>query len=166
MKIIDFLEYSIIILTAFFIILLIIYIAPFKGNNPNLLSGFGLAVDKPSPEDIIKENQIEIYPDMVIIRVPNAILSSYAPTKSMDPLIDSSANGIEIPVTSKEQINVGDIIAFQSSINANELIVHRVIEVGEDSEGWYCITKGDNNIANDGKIRFNQIKFETIAIIY
>ena len=93
-------------------------------------------------------------------------MSSYAPTGSMLPIINHTANGIEIPVTSVDQIHVGDIIAFQLEKNSNELIVHRVIEIGYDNEGWYCITKGDNNAVDDGKIREWQIKFKTIAIIY
>ena len=122
--------------------------------------------DKPSPGNWIKESQIIVYEDRIVILIPGATLSRYAPTKSMDPTLDSSANGIEIEPTSPEQIHVGDIIVYQSNDDENELIVHRVISIGYDSKGWYCITKGDNSPIADSKVRFEQIKFVTIAIIY
>jgi hypothetical protein len=128
------------------------------------LSSFGSSFfDKPSPHDAINENDIKIYPDRIVIFINNASLTRYTATKSMDPTIDSFANGIEIPVSSTEQIQVGDIIVFKSD---NELIAHRVIKIGQDEQGWFCITKGDNALENDGKIRFYQIKSITIAVIY
>jgi len=45
--------------------------------------------------------------------------------------------------------------------------VHRVVYKGKDSIGTYFILKGDNNEEVDpGKVRFEQIKYKTIAIIY
>ena len=46
------------------------------------------------------------------------------------------------------------------------LIVHRVIDIGTDSEGTYFITKGDNNNIVDGKVRFEDIEFITIGVIW
>ncbi len=46
------------------------------------------------------------------------------------------------------------------------LIIHRVVEIGEDEQGTYFITKGDNNFFSDGKVRFGQIKYVTIGVIY
>jgi len=123
-------------------------------------------LDKPSPGNWIKENQILLYENRIVIFIPNATISTYADTNSMDPVIDASANGIEIVPQSPEDIHVGDIIAYQPNPNKNELIVHRVIEIGTDEEGWYCITKGDNAIQDDGKIRFENIKYVLIAILY
>ncbi len=122
--------------------------------------------DKPSPGNWIKENQILLYEDRVVIFVPNATISTYADTNSMDPVLDSSANGIEIKPTSPEDIHVGDIIVYQPDLRKPDLIIHRVIEIGSDEQGWYCITKGDNAIQDDGKIRFENIKYVTIAILY
>lgn len=132
------------------------------------LTEFGSSFfDKPSPANHIKEYQILIYDDRIVILIPNAIISSYANTKSMDPVIDYTANGIEIVPQSPEQIHVGDIIAFTPNSNSNELIVHRVIEIGVDEQGWYCITKGDNAMQDDGiKVRWEQVKLLTIAILY
>jgi hypothetical protein len=46
-------------------------------------------------------------------------------------------------------------------------IVHRVIEIGNDEDGWYAITKGDNNPTPDPwKIRFEWVRRITVAVIY
>ncbi len=129
------------------------------------LNEFGSSFfDKPSPANWISEDQIFVYKDKIVILIPNATISRYVATKSMDPVIDATSNGLEIPVESVEQIHVGDIIAYQT--NGNELIVHRVVKIGIDEQGWYCITKGDNSRQEDGKVRFKQIKFITIGILY
>ncbi|MCL6500612.1 MAG: S26 family signal peptidase [Candidatus Pacearchaeota archaeon] len=122
--------------------------------------------EKPSPGNWIKENQILVYKDRVVILVPNAIVSAYMNTNSMDPSIDSTANGIEIVPQSPEDIHVGDIIAYAPSTSDETLIVHRVIAVGVDDKGWYCITKGDNAAQADGKVRWEMIKYVTVAIVY
>ena len=128
-------------------------------NFPEL----GVVSDKSSPSDYIQEQNIQVYPDRIVIFIENASISRYASTKSMDPILDSTANGIEVPVSNKNQIHIGDIIAFEQN---GDLIVHRVVEISSDENGWYCITKGDNSSTNDNKIRFEQIKFLTIAILY
>ena len=138
-------------------------------NVENPLTTFGFSAlgsalfDKPSPADWVQEKDILIYNDRVVILVPNATLSSYAFSKSMDPLLDGTANGIEIKPNSPEDIHVGDIIAYEKD---GGLIVHRVIETGIDEQGWFCVTKGDNALQSDGKVRFNQIYAITIMIIY
>ena len=116
-----------------------------------------------APGDWIKKNQIHIYKDKVIIDVDDPSLGRYAPTGSMIPVLDKNSNGIKIIPKKEEDINIGDIITFEQD---GMLIVHRVVEKGEDEEGVYFITKGDNNNITDGKIRFKDIKYVTIAIIY
>lgn len=157
-----------IILSLIVIILLSYFLISPSVESPFTLLGSinsinGFLFDKPSPANWVQESQILIYPDRVVILVPNATLSRYANTKSMDRIIDVTANGIEIKPKSYEDIHVGDIISYEKG---NNLIVHRVIEIGIDEKGWYCITKGDNALQDDGKVRFEQIKYVTIAIIY
>lgn len=44
--------------------------------------------------------------------------------------------------------------------------MHRVVEIGEDEQGWFAITKGDNNEEVDpGKRRFQDIKRITVGVI-
>lgn len=136
-----------------------------SGSEIPILKSFGFAnsTDIQTPFDFIKENQIEVYDDRIIIRIENASLGNYAPTGSMRPVLDKDSNGIRIVPKSEMDIHVGDIISFKKN---NELIIHRVIEKSIDEDGVYFITKGDNNNLNDGKIRFEQIKYMTIGIIW
>lgn len=116
-----------------------------------------------APSNSIQENQILVYKDKVVIEVPGASLSAYASTGSMLPLFDKGANGIRIAPQSPDEINVGDIITFERDSN---LIVHRVVEKGQDDEGIYFVTKGDNNLYTDGKVYFQDVRYKTIAILY
>ena len=96
-----------------------------------------------------------------MINIPNASISSYAPTGSMKPTFDQGSNGIRIIPNSAEQIETGDIVTF-----GDQNIVHRVIEKGKDEDGYWFVTKGDNNQMSDGKIRFEDIKYVTIGVLY
>lgn len=116
-----------------------------------------------APSDFVNEDQIQIYDDKIVINVPGASISKYAATGSMKPVFDENANGIRVIPKSEDDIKVGDIITFEQDSN---LIVHRVIEKGMDGEGVYFITKGDNNNISDGKVRFKDVKYITIGIIW
>jgi len=132
--------------------------SPFSPN-----SGLLVGDSNNAPADFIQRKDIKIYDDKIIINVPGASLSGYAPTGSMKPVLDEGSNGIRIIPESEDQINIGDIITFKQD---NYLIVHRVIEKGEDNEGIYFITKGDNNNVSDGKVRFGDVRYITIGILY
>lgn len=125
--------------------------------------GISLNSETEAPADWIKEEQIHVYENIVVIDVEDASVSRYAPTGSMKPVLDKGSNGIRIKPASAEQIEAGDIITFEQD---GQLIVHRVVEIGEDNEGNYFITKGDNNNVTDGKVRFEDIKYVTIGIIW
>lgn len=116
-----------------------------------------------APTDYIQEEEIQIYEDKIILDIQGASISRYAPTGSMKPLLDEGANGIRIEPKTEKEIQTGDIISYKKG---NTLIIHRVIEKGTDEKGTYYITKGDNNIANDGKIRFKDIQYKTIGILW
>ena len=123
------------------------------------LVGFG--VD--APNDWVSEDDIIVFDDMIVLRVENATLSNYLDTGSMKPVLDKGTNGIRVVPRSAEEIDVGDIVSYRIG---GMLIVHRVVEKGFDSEGAYFIMKGDNSLANDGKVRFKDIEFVTIGVIW
>ncbi|HLF53863.1 MAG TPA: hypothetical protein VI544_01670 [Candidatus Nanoarchaeia archaeon] len=131
-------------------------------NIEHPLSFFSISEVK-APADSIPESNIEVYSDRIIIKLDNASLSEYASTGSMLPLFDKGANGIRIVPKSESEIEVGDIITFE---RGSILVVHRVIEKGKDNLGAYFITKGDNNFYSDGKVRFSDVKYLTIGILY
>ncbi|MBC8500212.1 MAG: hypothetical protein H8D38_00415 [DPANN group archaeon] len=127
---------------------------------------FDSSPEKPSPSDWIKENQIEVYSDRIILDIQNAEWAIFTNTNSMDPVIDEHASAIEIVPQSEADINVGDIVSYESEF-ADGSIIHRVVYKGQDEEGVYFIMKGDNNPTSDpGKVRFHQIKRVLVVIIY
>jgi len=130
--------------------------APFS-----LLSVTGKTIS--SPSNFIERENILVYPDKIVIALKDATVSSYEDTGSMEPILDSNSNGIRIKPEFENEIQVGDIVSFRQN---GFLIVHRVIEKGIDSQGVYFITKGDNNNFKDGKIRFQDIEYITIGILY
>lgn len=142
---------------------LIIY--GFNYSNIEVPFGTGLSIrsNTSAPSNWIEDKDIVVFEDMIMLKIPNATISSYANSGSMKPFFDEEANGIRIVPESAEQIEVGDIISYRFE---GMLVVHRVIEKGFDEKGVYFITKGDNNIINDGKVRFEDIEYVTVGIIF
>lgn len=143
-----------------------------SSNNKNLEQPVNRIIDKYiygerlSPADRIKEEQIHVYPDKVVIDIKNARWAEFADTNSMDPYLDKGSNAIQIIPQSSGEIMAGDIISYNSEVY-NAIIIHRVVEIGEDEEGIYYITKGDNNPKPDPeRIRFNQVRRILVGIIY
>ncbi|MDD4878755.1 MAG: signal peptidase I [Candidatus Nanoarchaeia archaeon] len=119
-----------------------------------------------APSDTLSEANILVYDSKVIITLDGARWASYTNTKSMLPVLDEGSHGIEIVPKSIEDIHIGDIVAYETKYNRIP-IVHRVIAIKKDSLGTYFVLKGDNNQKADGeKVRFSQIKYKLVAVIY
>jgi len=69
-------------------------------------------------------------------------------SRSMEPTIHVN-DLIVITGIDPGDIKVGDIIVFESPVNPNMLIVHRVIKIIEKNGKLYFKTKGDNNRLED-----------------
>lgn len=122
--------------------------------------------ERASPSDWISEEQISVYKDRIVIRVENASWARYADSNSMDPVLDKGANGLEIVPRSEDDLKVGDIVAYECDW-VDGVVVHRIIELGQDNQGWYAITKGDNNHSKDpSRVRFSDIKYVLVGLIY
>ncbi len=122
--------------------------------------------ERQSPSDHIKEEQIHVYDDRIVLDITDATWASFTDTNSMDPYLDAESNSIEIKPKSVVDIEEGDIISYHSGITG-DLVVHRVIRKGIDSNGTYFIVQGDNNPSRDPeKIRFNQVHGVLVGIIY
>jgi hypothetical protein len=120
----------------------------------------------PSPSKWIGETQIGVYSQRVILDIDDPQWAVFTDTHSMEPVISSRSYAIEIVPESEDQINVGDIVSYESKYS-DGTIIHRVIEKGYDSQGVYFMLKGDNNPTPDpGRVRFEQIKRVVVAIIY
>ena len=125
-----------------------------------------VAPERLSPSDYVKEDQIKVYDNRVVINVKGVKWSSFADTNSMDPIIDKGANALQIVPKNADDIEVGDIVSYKHQ-SSKTLIIHRVIVKDQDEKGVYFILKGDNNkVADPGKVRFDQIKKVLIGVIY
>ncbi|MBW2974015.1 hypothetical protein KY346_06535 [Candidatus Woesearchaeota archaeon] len=123
-----------------------------------------LIPERDSPGDYIKEYQIHVYPDKVVIDVSQPILAAFADTNSMDPVFDAKHNAIEVVPQRTTDVQVGDMVSYKTAYGS---IIHRVKEVGQDEDGWYAIFQGDNNpVPDPGRIRFDQIQRKIVALVY
>ena len=158
-------RYTLVFLFGFLACFSLFYVFGYFNNNMNEVPfGTGLAgLETLSPIDRISEEDIIILEDKVILKISGVTLSNYVESGSMSPLLDKGSNGIRVVPQNEEDVDVGDIVSY---LFEDILVVHRVIEKGVDDEGTYFITQGDNNLVNDGKIRFEDIKYITIGIIY
>jgi hypothetical protein len=144
---------------------IVVIVALFLGYNSQMSEANQYEYNN-SPSDVVTDSQISVYDDKVVLNMKDVVWVTYKNTGSMKPVLDENANGIEIVPNSEADIHVGDIVSYQAIWN-EELVVHRVVYKGKDSIGTYFILKGDNNEEVDpGKVRFEQIKYKTIAIIY
>lgn len=153
-----------IFLLGFFSCALLFYVLGFSDLEVPFVTGFiSFENNAESPSDWVSNEDIIILEDKIILNIPHATLSNYASSGSMRPFLDKGANGIRIKPSNETQIEVGDIISYKSF---GFLVVHRVVERGIDSKGVYFIPQGDSNVFQDGKIRFEDIEYVTIGIIY
>jgi hypothetical protein len=112
----------------------------------------------------IKLNSIVSDNNRVVILVNDSFVSLFDNTSSMLPIINHNTKAIEIIPQSVNDLNIGDIVSYQKG---TELIVHRIVDMGYDSDGYYAITRGDANLAVDpGKVRFKEIKGKIVVLIY
>lgn len=117
-----------------------------------------------SPRDRIKQEDIHVYDDRVYLNITGTEWAEFDNTNSMLPTFDRGHNTLEFVPHNESDIVVCDIVSYQSNDN---VIIHRVMEIDEDEDGWYAILKGDNNKVDDpGKVRFNQIKGVVVGILY
>jgi len=114
--------------------------------------------------ETVNIDDITLQDDKAIIILNNSHLSIFANTSSMIPAINHNTKALEVTPISASTLHIGDIISYQLDA---DIIVHRIIDIGFDSDGFYAITKGDNNnVVDPNKVRFSQIKGEVIALIY
>jgi hypothetical protein len=117
----------------------------------------------PSPADRVELGDIAVSDSGVTVTIPGAVLYAIADTNSMDPAIDKESTVLAIRPASESELIAGDIVIYRSGPT---LIIHRLVETGTDSAGWYAIPKGDSNASDDGKVRFSQIEAVVIGIFY
>jgi hypothetical protein len=123
-----------------------------------------LGSERLSPRNRVVEDDLVLYDNQIRVYKDNLVLAQFNDTNSMDPLIDKGAHAIQMPVNNSDEISVGDIVAYQ---DGEEIVLHRIVEIDEDEQGWYAMFKGDNNsFADPSKVRFEQILYVVVGVLY
>ena len=124
-------------------------------------------LERPSPRDIVKYDQISWTHDTLTIKdIPSITVANIADTNSMDGLMDAGHNALLLSEFDRDELAVGDIIVFRPTEHNSNQIIHRITRIRNDGE-WYCYTKGDNNYSEDPyRIRQPHIRFLCVGIIY
>ena len=122
--------------------------------------------EKISSGDHTSLDKIMVYDDYAVINVSGLSLAQYEDTNSMDPILDSEANGLEV-IPKEEDLNVGDIVAYRSN-KIDGLIVHRIVNISVDVNGnTYYTLKGDNNSKPDSEqVSFDQIEYLLVGVLW
>ena len=137
----------------------------------------GLGLCNRYPEKIAPKHRVdvEMYQDTdnltVVLRGNDYTIIEINPTGSM---FHSGENTlIAKPVYDVSDLQVGDIIAlsyYDRESNEQKALLHSIVKIGYDGQGWYCITKGDTNCHDDywwlGKVRPEQIEYVVVAVIF
>lgn len=93
-------------------------------------------------------------------------------TGSMLPVINGNSTILYNQIAGENNLCIGDIIMYNETSAGcynkySDLALHRIIKKGADEKGTYFITKGDNNnIADDCKVRINDIRVVVVGILY
>ena len=122
--------------------------------------------DRMSSYDHVSEEEIMLVGNDMYISFNDKDMkwSKFENTNSMDPLLDEGYNGFEFIPKSEDDIYLGDVVSFEYE---GSIMIHRVVEMGEDENGWYALTKGDNLEKIDyGKRRFKDIKGVLVGVIF
>ncbi|HLD02490.1 MAG TPA: hypothetical protein VJC07_02205 [Candidatus Nanoarchaeia archaeon] len=131
-------------------------------ENPSL-TGI-IPVERDSPADRLTKDNIQFYPNRVIIDFNGVSGTKYTNTNSMDPTLDEDTIGLEIPVTGDTKLKVGDIVAYEDSQSGN-LFVHRIKKV--ISEGKLYIVGADNiKFFGNEIVSHDRIKYVSIGLLY
>lgn len=114
--------------------------------------------------DWVKEEDVHVYDDNVVIDVPDLAHGHVLGTGSMLPTVSGNCTLLYHVPPNENEINIGDIITFTKG---EKLIIHRVIKKSRDEKGMYYITKGDNNWVRDGgKVYFKNVHYVVVGILY
>uniref|UniRef100_A0A6M3J4A7 Putative peptidase n=1 Tax=viral metagenome TaxID=1070528 RepID=A0A6M3J4A7_9ZZZZ len=140
---------------------------PYDEGNETIIGG-----ELPSPRVAIDRRDIHYYPDsarlVVDMILPRVMLATVQASNSMEPLIDIG----HIAVLSDNEkymshLNFGDIIIWEKG---GKKIIHSIVEIGEDSLGWYCRTQGLNRHTNptpdEEIIRKEDIKWVALCVFW
>jgi hypothetical protein len=107
---------------------------------------------------LLEGNHLRLeYPCLDVKRVGKGI--------SMIPISQVGHRYVLTSCFQKKDIQVGDIIVYD--LWGVSLVVHQVVEIGEDEKGWYARTRGTNNWGADlVPVRFDWVKYIAVGVLW
>jgi hypothetical protein len=155
-------KYSVIVLAIMMFSCGVVFAAAFHQSETR--TAFGGEKSIAVSQDRVTGNQIHLYKDKLVIAAEGLMYAKVEDTKSMEPLLSKNSHTIEAaPVI--ENLKVGDIISFYEP-SVDKVVVHMIIEIGYDEQGWYARTSGYNNVyADSWKVRFENIKGVVVGVL-
>lgn len=136
--------------------------------KPNNLAWLDLVKEKEKNiPDRVPSDFVQAYSNEVTI-LGDYVLTEYTDTNSMLPTLDKGSTGIQIELTDEMPLFVGDIISYYPpGSRSNHATAHRIVGIGQDMQGEYYITKGDNaNTPDPYIIRRDAVTRVLVGIIY
>ncbi|MBI4145418.1 hypothetical protein HY493_04415 [Candidatus Woesearchaeota archaeon] len=123
--------------------------------------------DVPGPITSLLASQVHVFNDRVEIDMGDMIPAVFTDTDSMGHTLDQGTIALEQTITDPRQVQVGDIVSYKTPLAPDAIIIHRVIEIGNDEEGVFYIFQGDGLSEPDpAKVRFSQLQREVIGLLY
>ncbi len=130
----------------------------------------GPSGELPSPRVKIEPQEINYDPNTEVLTISNVKSPLWVTTvrdsNSMEPLVDIG----HIVVLSQnpkylDDLNVGDIIVWKRADGVD--VIHSIIEINQDEDGWYCRTQGLNIPQPDQeKIRKDKVKWVALLVVW
>lgn len=138
-----------------------------RGDDLSITPIYKIQENKPvAPSIRLNFSDIKVYKDRVVFYINNPELINIIGNHSMVPVVDTGHKSVGIIPKDVNDIKLGDIVVFNIK-NGKGYMGHRIIKTGYDEKGIYYLTKGDNKKKIDtGKLRFNDIVYVLIMVIY
>lgn len=127
--------------------------------------------EKPSPKPIPNFKLVKMDRGFYLVhkdQSPRIWITPVAPTNSMDPWFDEDSLVVLIdPAEMGRDVEVGDVVVYAKDGDESQLIIHQIVERGEDSNGPYFVTMGINNWTPDAfRVRKEWVKWVLAAVVY
>ncbi len=97
-------------------------------------------------------------------------VTSVPDTNSMEPLLDEGVLCVNEPVDDVGDLIVGDVITYERppALGGGH-IIHTVVNISTDGQGWYCETQAGNpkvTVKDPDKVRAGWVRYILRVIIW
>ena len=119
-----------------------------------------------APPSTIKMTDIGMLGDWLTFRLSKDVAIFTVSGESMLPIVQNGGKIAAVPIRAVDEITIGSFV-LSTMLGAPSLVGHQIVEIGQDSQGWYALTKGTGNFERDlFRLKASDIKYRVILIIY